>query len=115
MVLMMQMYVMDLERAGKFNHQRFPTTIYWASYLVSYLATIFYFLVFTKYYQHLYNRALLLLRFMIVFMLSAYDFANHKDFHGMYVVDEDQLAHGLMDDNLHTSLFLVLSGPIRKT
>jgi hypothetical protein len=101
-VVLMQIRVMDIERAGKFNHRRFPTTIFWGTYLVSYAITIWYFLIFTDYYQHIYNRTILLLRFMIVFMLCAYDFANHKDFHGMYVVEENQLLNGLMEENLYT-------------
>lgn len=94
---------MDIERAGKFNHHRFPTTVYWGIYLLSYALTIYYFLIQTDYFQHIYNRTILLLRFMIVFMLFAYDYANHKDFHGMYVVDENQLLNGLMDENLYTN------------
>ena len=102
LVVLVQIKVMDVERAGKFNHRRFPTTIYWGVYLLTYAITIWYFLIYTDYYQHIYNRSILLLRFMIVFMLCAYDFANHKDFHGMYVVDEEQLLNGLMDENLYT-------------
>lgn len=82
---------MEAERAGKFNHHRLPTTIYWFLYLLCYAITIYYFLIHTDYYQHVYNRGILLFRFMIVFMLCAYDHANHEDFHGMSVLDENQL------------------------
>ena len=101
-VVLLQMRVMESERSGKFNHKKFPTSFFWGVYLVNYAISIWYFMIYTDLYGHIYNRAILLFRFMIVFMLSAYDYANHNDFHGMQIVDENQILNGYMDENLYT-------------
>jgi hypothetical protein len=40
---------------------------------------------------------------MLVFVLCAYDSANHQDFHENYVADEGNLSQSMLQGNIHTN------------
>lgn len=48
-------------------------------------------------------RSILYSRVILVFILSAYDSANHQDFHEMYIIDGGNLSSSMIQQGLHSS------------
>ena len=50
-------------------------------------------------------KSILLGRFILLFIIFAYDFANHEDFHERYINEDSRLSNSLLVDNLHSSRY----------